>query len=155
MYGGCVFIPSEHLDELRSWPSKRFVCTLNKQETIYCAIMPNGNGQYFIMVSKQLAKKLRISLGDKVQVSLLEDTSPYGMPMPEEFSQALELDEDGSLFFHKLTIGKQRSLIHLVRVPKSSEIRIRKSLVILEYLRKAGGQLEYKALNEALKASNQ
>ena len=76
------------------------------------------------------------------------------MPLPEELKTAWDLDEDGSTLFHSLTMGKQRSLVHLIGKPKSSEIRIRKALTMLEYLKSVNGNLDFKDLNEAFKNAN-
>ena len=56
------------------------------------------------------------------------------MPMPLELEQALKLDEVANGLFHALTAGKQRNLIYLVSQVKSSEKRVKKALVILDYL---------------------
>lgn len=133
---------------------KRVLCSLNGGKEFHCALMPFGNGDYFINVNKEIRNKHNIIEGDTLNVRLEKDTSEYGMPFPEEFAQALALDESGSHFFNKLTAGKQRNLIHLVGKVKSSEIRIKKSLVILQYLNEANGQLNFRELNEAFKLAN-
>ena len=60
-------------------------------------------------------------------------------------------DELGNTLFHNLTPGKQRNLIYIVAKPKSQDIRIRKAIVIIEYLKSSGGTIDFKELNEALK----
>ena len=63
--------------------------------------------------------------------------------MPDELLAAWEMDDDGYTVFHTLTKGKQRSLIHIIGKPKSSEIRIKKALVVLDYLKSVNGKLDF------------
>ena len=76
------------------------------------------------------------------------------MPLPDELKTAWDLDEDGHRVFHSLTMGKQRTLIHMVGKFKSADKRIEKSLVILEYLKSVNGNLDFKELNIAFKNAN-
>jgi len=133
----------------------RIICTINNVHTMHCALMPVGNGTYFINTNKEVRKKLGLEIGSKVQAYIKEDNSKYGMPVPEELQTAWDLDPEGNEVFHTLTVGKQRSLIHLIAKPKSSEIRIKKALTVLEYLKSVNGKLDYKELNEAFKQANQ
>jgi len=76
------------------------------------------------------------------------------MPLPDELKTAWELNPEGYAIFHTLTMGKQRSIVHIIGTPKSSEIRINKALTILEYLKTVNGNLDFKELNEAFKLAN-
>jgi uncharacterized protein YdeI (YjbR/CyaY-like superfamily) len=102
----------------------------------------------------EIRKKLKLEVNDTVEISLEKDTSTYGMPLPDELKTAWELDPEGHDIFHALTMGKQRSLVHIVNKPKSSDIRIKKALTTLEYLKTVNGNLDYKELNEAFKLAN-
>ncbi len=107
-----------------------------------------------IVTNKEMRKNAGLQKGVPFQVSVWKDESKYGIPMPEEMEQALELDPQGSEFFHALSMGKQRSLLYIIGKPKSSEIRIKKALVVLDHLNSGGGNLDFKALNHAFKAAN-
>ena len=121
---------------------------------MHCALMSAGDGSYFINTNKDVRKKLGLVPGSKVDVSLQEDSSEYGMSVPEELSTAWNLDDYAYELFHKLTPGKQRSLIHIIGKLKSSEKRIQKSLTLLEYLKSVDGNFDFKELNEAFKQAN-
>lgn len=133
---------------------RRIICTINKQLTVHCALMPHPEGWY-IMMNKANIKKLRIREGDEVSLVMSKDTSKYGMPMPEEFDSCLKEDPLALDYFEKLTPGRKRNLIHLVRKIKSSNIRINRSLAILEHLHREDGKLDFKKLNEVIKEFNQ
>jgi hypothetical protein len=131
--------------------AKRVVCQINGHMEFHCALMPRGDSQYFINLNKERRKKLGLKLGDSIQACIWEDDSKYGLPMPEELGELLKLDDEGSHYFHALTPGKQRSLIHIAGSPKRSETRLNKALIIVDYLKSTGGRLDYKELNEAFK----
>ena len=113
--------------------------------------MPEGNGKYFLMLSKDLMKKFQLLEGQTVDVFIEQDNTRYGMPISEELKELLDLDPDGEVYFHKLTPGKIRSLLHFVNKFNSSDKRIEKSVIILEHLKSNNGSLDWKSLNEAFK----
>ncbi|MBT8327484.1 MAG: DUF1905 domain-containing protein [Bacteroidia bacterium] len=149
-----ILVPGEIGSQVINKDNRRVVCTINNQLTFQCALMPGGEGNFFINTNKEIRKKLKLEIGDSVEVLLKPDNSEYGMPVCEELLSAWEIDEHGYILFKKLTLGKQRSLIHIVGKPKSSEIRIKKALVMLEYLKSVDGKLDFKELNEAFKQAN-
>lgn len=130
---------------------RRVICTINDSHTWHAALMPDGKGAFFINIGKEARKKGDIEEGDTVAVKLEVDNSEYGMPVPEEIVELWAIDEPAFEVFHTLTPGKQRSLLHIVGKVKSSEIRARKAVQIMEYLKSTGGKLDFKELNQALK----
>jgi hypothetical protein len=51
--------------------------------------MSNGKGDFFIMINKQVKKKLDLTRGQIVHLLIEKDNSKYGMEMPEEFKLVL------------------------------------------------------------------
>ena len=130
---------------------RRVVCTMNGAETIQCSLLPNGKGEYCISLNKTIRDRLRLSVGDKVDVELTRDESKYGLPMPEELQEVLDQDPDGDRLFHALTNGKQRTILYYVAKAKDVDRRIHTALVIVEHLKNNGGKIDYKLLYEELK----
>ena len=149
-----IYIPKEIGIQVVNAENRRVICTINNKHTFQCALMPGGEGSFFINTNKEIRKKLSLEIGDDVDVILKPDDSEYGMPVAEELQTAWEMDEEAFALFKKLTLGKQRSLIHIVSKPKSSEIRIKKALTMLAYLKSVQGNLDFKELNEAFKLAN-
>lgn len=149
-----IYVPKSEAEKLTDLKDKRVLCSIDGNPHFHCALMPQGNGDFFINTNAQIRKKLKLELDDKIEVLLEKDTSKYGMPLPTELKTAWELDPEGHDVFHTLTIGKQRSLVYQIGKPKSSEIRIKKALAMLEYLKSVNGNLDYKELNEAYKQAN-
>lgn len=131
----------------------RVVCTLNDTLSFQCALMPKGEGVYFININKKIRDELKLKLGMQVQASLVRDDSTYGLPMPEELRELLELDEEGDRLFHALTPGKQRNLLYIAGQPKTSDKRIERALVVVEHLKANGGKIDFKQLYHDLKAN--
>lgn len=132
---------------------KRIVLTFLDGEQIHCALMPDGTGNFFININKAVRKRQKLVLGEELVVTLTKDKSKYGMPVPEEFKEIWSFDKEFNYYFHTLTPGKQRNLLHLVNKVKSKEIRIKKALTIRDYLVEVEGKLDFKELNQAFKLS--
>jgi hypothetical protein len=134
--------------------NRRVLCTINGKLEFPCALMPFGEGGYFININKEIRVKLNLKIGESLSFSLSKDDSEYGMPMPEEMSELLKIDDEANEYFHSLTPGKQRNLIYLVAKPKSSAIRLNKALGITEFLKYNTGVLDFKLMNSYLKDFN-
>lgn len=148
-----VKVPPHIADALVQGTDRRVIATFNGQVRVHCALMPAGDRGWFLNLNKQLRKKLGLTIGDAVHVELEKDDSPYGMPLPEELAELLRQDDAGSHYFHSLTPGKQRSLIHIVSKYKRPETRLHKAIVIIEFLKANRGRLDFKALMQAFKES--
>ena len=93
------------------------------------------SGRYMISFGKRYQKQLGVDRSDFFELQLFEDTSEYGVEMPEEFKVVLETDEEAHECFRKLTDGKKRSLIYYITRFKNSQTRIDKALVISENMK--------------------
>lgn len=155
LWGYFLPVSKEQADEVISGKTdRRVVCTINDRLTFQCALMPYGDGSYFILINQENRKKLGLRLGQEVYFSLEKDDSDYGLPMPEEMAAVMTSDPEGNELFHALTPGKQRNLLYIVGKVKSSELRIHKALVVIEHLKQQGGKINFKLLYEELKPSN-
>jgi len=150
-----IDVPLDIAEQFITKDNRRILCTLNEKQEFHAALMPNGNGGFFITINAEIRKKLKLEEGLAVQVQIKRDNSKYGIHLPEEMEELLLVDEEGSAFFHQLTPGKQRSLLHLIGKPKSSAIRLKKAVVVLDFLKTNNGKLDFKLLNIAFKESNQ
>ena len=151
LWGHHVLVPMDVSAYIISKKVKRLICTINKNETFQCALMPKGDGRYFINLNKERRNRLKLREGEQVSVVLKEDDSKYGLPMPPEMDELMHLDPEGHQYFHSLTAGKQRSLLYIIGKPKKSETRLHKAWVVLEYLKSTRGRLDFKELNQAFK----
>lgn len=146
-----IRVPQDISDTILKKDTKRVVCDINDTFSIQCALMPYGDGTYFINLNKEIRTKIAKKGFHMLNITLTIDESEYGMPFPEELKELLELDDKGNEIFHDLTKGKQRNLIHIIGKPKNIDIRIRKAITIIDYIKSTGGVLDFKDLNDALK----
>lgn len=149
-----IAVPLDIAEKFIEKDHRRVVCTLNEQYEFHAALMPNGNGGFFININSEIRKKLKLGEDAELYVQLRKDRSKYGIYLPEEMEELLLVDEEGSAFFHQLTPGKQRSLLHIIGKPKSSDIRLKKAVVVLDHLKTNNGKLDFKMLNLAFKEAN-
>lgn len=150
-----VSVPMRAVEKLSRDGKMRVLCRVNGSEPLHLALMHDGQGGHFLMFNRKFVSSLQLELGQVLEIELEKDNSKYGMPMPEEFQECLYQDPEAAEYFEALTAGKKRSLLHMVNKLKSSDIRIRKALVILQHLKLNKGILDYKMLNEAFKRANQ
>ena len=93
------------------------------------------NGNILISFGKRYQKELGVTTSDFFQLQLLEDTTKYGVAMPEELSAVLETDYEAFELFKKLTNGKKRSLIYYILRFKNTQTRVDRALIICENLK--------------------
>ena len=93
-------------------------------------------GQYTMMFSKNKQRELELFPNDYFTLQLFEDTSKYGVVVPEELEAVLLSDYDAYQIFESLTKGKQRGLIYAITRIKKSQTRIDKSLILCENLKR-------------------
>ncbi|MBT8234655.1 MAG: YdeI/OmpD-associated family protein [Bacteroidia bacterium] len=106
------------------------------QSISYYAALQKIKGNFIVMLNKPNQKKLGVFPNDYFQMQLVEDTSRYGVDVPEELEAVFESDPDAFDIFESLTMGKRRGLIYSVAGYKSSQTRIEKSLVLAENLKR-------------------
>ena len=145
-----LIVPQEYVKELID-NNRRVLCSINGAKKTHSALMSDGAGAHFIMINKELRKKLGIQAGDNLKVTIEKDTSIYGMAVPEAFTELCYQDPEGNKVFHSLTPGKQRSLLHIMGKPKSEQKQLEKVLVVFDYLKSVNGKLDFKELIEAFK----
>lgn len=151
LWGSHFAVPDVVAKALIRGEDRRVVCILNEKIEYQCALLPRGDGSFLITVNKKTRDKLGLRPGSKVDVGLRKDESEYGLPMPEELAELLRQDEEGNRLLHALTPGKLRTLLYIAGQPKNSDIRLRRSLAIVEHLKKNGGKINYRQLNEEMR----
>ena len=133
--------------------NRRILCSINGNPPYQCALM-HMEGGFYILVNNQIRKKNRVDEGDQIKVIIEKDTSEFGHEVPKSFEALLSQDDEGRMHFEALTMGKQRSLIYLVKKVKNVDSQISKGLAIMQQLKEANGVIDFKRLNELIKEYN-
>jgi hypothetical protein len=137
-----IIIPNEiFLEMMQLATDKRIICSINNSISFHCGMLPK-NTFHYIMLSKEKIKLLNLKINDEISVEILPDKSEFGMEMSEEFQEVLFSDPDGNSLFEKLTSGKKRSIIYLISKTKNSQLRIEKSFIFLQHLKRNRGKFD-------------
>ena len=100
------------------------------------AALQKYQGKFVMTFGKRYQKELGIFPNDYFELQLFEDTSRYGVDMPEELEVVLAGDAEALRIFESFTDGRIRSLIYVITRYKSSQTRIDKSLILAENLKR-------------------
>ena len=128
-------IPSALEKKLTADGNKRVVCTFRDGQEIHVALQKSKEAGTYIYLGNSTMKKIKLKEGDKLDVDIRVDDSPYQFQMPEEFEEVLKTDPEAHKIFHSLTPGNQRSIIHVVAQAKNSDTRVTRALKIAERLK--------------------
>ena len=148
-------VSKEIAEQFIDGTDRRVVCTVNSTVKYHCAIHSFGEKGYRIMLNRERCKKLGLVRGEEIEVELEKDRSEYGVPIGEDLREVLDQNPEADKIFHSFTKGMQRTLIYWVNNVKSSDIKIRRALVMTDHLVAQGGKPDYKLLNVEIKAANQ
>ncbi len=147
-------VEKETAEQFIEGDNRRIVCTINGKVKFHGALLHDGLGGYLVLLNQERRTILGLRQGDTFHVVLEKDTSEYGMPMSDEFREVMNQSPEANTIFHALTPGKQRTLIHLSDSVKSSDIKIRRALVVSNHLLEQHGKIDFKLLSEEMKAAN-
>ncbi|MGJ8593406.1 MAG: YdeI/OmpD-associated family protein [Aquaticitalea sp.] len=104
---------------------------------LYAAVNKvKSSGDFVIMFSKRYQKALGVFQNDYFELQLFENTSKYGVEMPEELEAVLLSDYEAYQLFESFTAGKQRSIIYTILRIKSPQGRVDKGLLLCDNLKR-------------------
>lgn len=144
-------VPNKVAEPFMNGTDKRVVTTVNGTVRYHCAIYGDGAGGYRILLNRERCRKLGLVRGETINVELEKDTSEYGVAMSEELREVLDQNREADELFHKLTKGSQRTLIYWSDNVKSSNIKIRRAIVMTEHLVDQRGKPDFKLMNVEMK----
>ncbi|MGJ8666341.1 MAG: YdeI/OmpD-associated family protein [Patiriisocius sp.] len=131
-------LPEELAEQFLNAGHKRakVVVSFNGEEIYFHAAIRKIKGLYRMMFSKQHQKQLGMYPSDYFTIQFFEDTTKYGVEMPEELDAVLESDPEFMDIFKSLTDGKKRNLIYTIKRYKNSQTKIDKAILISENLKR-------------------
>ena len=103
---------------------------------VFAALRKDKNtSDYRMMFSQGNQKKLGLFQNDYFEMRLIEDTSKYGVEMPEELEEVFNFDPEAFAIFERQTDGKKRSLIYTIKRIKNTQTRVDKALILCDNLK--------------------
>lgn len=127
-------VPPDVAEHYTQGPTRRILATFNGQ-TFRRAIQNSRDGEYFVLLSRDLLRQIGADYGDTVIVHLVEDPDPDDIELGEEFEAVLDQDEAAAARFYGMTPGRQRSLAYYVTSAKRTETRVKRALELAHKLR--------------------
>ena len=125
-------IPASLINSLEKGRKSRFICTLNDSVKFQCGLSHLGNGNFFIILSKDRRKQANIEIGDRVSFHLCIDPNPLGVAIPEMLEVLLSQDNGLNAMWNELTDGKKRSVIYAVNRIKNVDLQVRRSIELIQ-----------------------
>lgn len=114
----------------------KVIASFKEKEISFHGALQKRNGNYYMMFGKRYQKELGVFSNDYFQMQFFEDSSKYGVEMPEELDAVLLSDYDAFQIFESLTDGTKRGLIYTIIRYKNIQTRIDKSLILCENLKR-------------------
>ena len=114
LWGAYIPVPEEVPLLYKEKTIARFIAQINNRLTPLCHYarrQPN----FFILMNKANVKAFKIDIGMPLTVILSPDYSKYGMPLGKNLRSRFRKIPLFEQYFEKLTPGKQRNLIYLVK----------------------------------------
>ena len=128
-------VPANIVKKIGGIGKMRLLCELNKQITFQCGLMSLPEGKAYISINSKRMKELSVEQGDTVDVILTEDTSEFGVDVPEELTELFKQDPEGKGRFDLLKPGMQRYILNYVNTVKSPQLRVDKAFMLIQNLK--------------------
>jgi hypothetical protein len=128
-------IPATIVKKIGGIGKVRLICEVNKQLTFQCGLMSLPEGKAYISINSKRMKELGVENGDTVNVILTEDTSEFGVNVPEELTELFKQDPEGKRRFDLLKPGMQRYILNYVNTVKSPQLRVGKAFMLISNLK--------------------
>jgi hypothetical protein len=131
--GGYFFlkIDIEIVNQFENKRQTRLICKLDSKISFQCGLNHLGDGNFFIILSKKKLEIIGKKLGDKLKLEITIDPNPLGVDIPEVLETLIEQDNKLKEKFEKLSLGKQRNVIHQIKKIKNIDLKIKKSIELI------------------------
>ncbi len=107
---------------------------INNQD-IETSLMPHGNGKHFIILTKEIRDKAKITVGDTITVGLQLDISRKAIETPEDLNIALKKEKAVFEFYNKLAPSHKKEYVKWVEEAKKDETRLNRITKAVEKLK--------------------
>jgi hypothetical protein len=131
--GGPSFMPTQIIgvpdavwQALGGKATKRVIATFNGHPERLGLLPQEGGGRY-LMLRKELCQRLKLAIGEEVEVSLTPDPDPNHIDLPSELAEALAA-------FQKQSGAMRRAMARKVADAKLAETRARYAVELAERL---------------------
>lgn len=128
-------VPATIVKKIGGIGKVRLICEVNKALSFQCGLMSLPEGKAYISINSKRMKELGVEMGDFVNIILTEDTSEYGVDVPEELTELFKQDPEGKRRFDLLKPGMQRYILNHVNTVKSPQLRVDRAFTLISNLK--------------------
>jgi hypothetical protein len=90
------------------------------------ALLPNGDGNHFLVVSKPVRDKAKIKVGDRVKVVLEAEAAPRLVEAPPDLAKALARDKAAKQTWDDFAPSHRKAYVTWIVEAKKDETRARR-----------------------------
>lgn len=95
------------------------------------ALIPDGDGGHEIVVGTEVRKKTKTVEGEKVVIEIHRNPAQDEIDIPEELTEAINMEPEAIRKFAKMTPGMKRNMAYWVNSGKLPETRAKRAVEIL------------------------
>jgi Bacteriocin-protection, YdeI or OmpD-Associated/Domain of unknown function (DUF1905) len=128
-----IEVPANVVEGFGSSKKPAVKVTINGYE--YRSTVAVMAGKFMLPVSAEHRTGAKITAGDKVNVTLELDTAPRVLEVPQDFTDALEVDVAAKTFFDGLSYSNKRRFVLSIDEAKTPETRVRRIAKSVDSLR--------------------
>lgn len=121
-----ICVPAEIVEQLGAGKKPPVVVTLDNYNYTYRNTIAVMGGKFMIGVSADIRSKTGIKGGDKVKVTLMLDTQPREVVLPEDFKNALDKNAKAKSFFESLSYSNKQRYVLPIGQAKTEETKVRR-----------------------------
>ena len=127
-----IEVPATILEQLGGGKKPQVVVTLNNY--VYRSAVAKMADKFLISLSAENRKNAGLKGGDEVEVTLILDTAPRTVEVPEELQKALDENKTAKEAFEKLAPSKKKAMVISISEAKSEETKVRRIEKAIESL---------------------
>ena len=90
------------------------------------SIVRMGGPDHMLIVRKDIRERINKSVGDEVEVTLMEDTQPRAVAVPGDMQEALWQHPTAASFFKQLAYTHRKEYVQWIENAKKPETRARR-----------------------------
>ena len=94
-----------------------------------------GTEYHMLIILKGIREQIGKTFGDKVKITVEEDTEPRVIEVPKDLLNELKKDKDAKAFFDKLAYTHQREYVRWIEGAKREETRQARIVKTMEMLK--------------------
>ena len=93
-----------------------------------------GGSQHILGILKSIREKIGKNFGDEVEITVIEDTLPREIKIPQDLKAKLTDFPNAEKFFHQLSYTHQKEYVQWIEEAKREDTRLRRLNKTIEML---------------------